>query len=170
VPHGSVETVELRDGSRVRLRPIEPGDEPLLQDLLDHMSREDVRQRFFAPIRHLGPTLAHKLSNPDPLRDIALAALPFESEEILGVGRLSADGARQRAEYALAVRTDMKGHGLGFVLLTHLLDRARTRGIAEIWGDVMRENQAMLQMCRELGFAVTGHPDEADLYRVERRL
>jgi acetyltransferase len=64
----------------------------------------------------------------------------------------------------------MKGHGLGYVLLTHLLDRARTRGIAEIWGDVMRENQAMLQMCRELGFAVTDHPDEADLYRVERRL
>jgi len=154
----------------VRLRPIEPGDEPLLQDLLDHMSLEDIRLRFFTPLRHLSAALAHHLSNPDPLRDFALAALPLASEEILGVGRIAADAALRRAEYALTVRTDMKGHGLGFVLLTHLLDHARMRGIAEIWGDVMRENQAMLQMCHELGFAVSDHPDEAHLYRVTTSL
>jgi acetyltransferase len=169
-PRVSAETVELRDGSRVRLRPIEPGDEKLLQGLLDHMSLEDIRLRFFAPLRHLGAALAHQLSNPDPLRDIALAALPLAGEEILGVGRLAADSALRRAEYALAVRTDMKGHGLGFILLTRLLDYARARGIAEIWGDVLRENEAMLRMCRELGFAVSDHPDEAHLYRVTRRL
>jgi acetyltransferase len=160
----------LRDGSRVRLRSIEPSDEQLLQDLLDHMSLEDIRLRFFAPLRHLGPALAHQLSNPDPHRDIALAALPLAGEEILGVGRLAADDTLRCAEYALAVRSDMKGHGLGFVLLTRLLDRARTRGIAEIWGDVMRENQPMLQMCRELGFIVADHPDEAHLYRVTKPL
>jgi acetyltransferase len=154
----------------VRLRPIEPADEPLLQDLLDHMSLEDIRLRFFAPLRHLGAALAHQLSNPDPLRDIALAASPLAGEEILGVGRLAADSTLRRAEYALAVRTDMKGHGLGFVLLTHLLDHARMRGITEIWGDVMRENEAMLQMCRELGFVAADHPDEGHLYRVTRRL
>jgi acetyltransferase len=134
------------------------------------MSFEDIRLRFFAPLRHLGAALAHHLSNPDPRREFALAALPLVSEEILGVGRIAADDALRRAEYALTVRTDMKGHGLGFILLTHLLDHARARGLAEIWGDVMRENQAMLQMCHELGFAISDHPDEAHLCRVTKRL
>ena len=164
------EIVELRDGTTVRLRPIEPADQARLQDLLDHMSLEDIRRRFFAPIREFSPELAFHLSHPDPVREIAIAAVPPTGETLLGVARIAAEGASGRAEYAIVVRTDMKGHGLGYLLLGRLLERAREHGFTEIWGDVMRENDAMLQMAREQGFAVAAHPTEADLLRVTKRL
>ncbi len=164
------EAIELRDGTSVRLRPIEPADETRLQDLLDHMSVEDIRRRFFAPIRQFSPALAFHLSHPDPVREIAIAAVPATGETLLGVARIAAEDAGGCAEYAIVVRTDMKGHGLGHLLLGRLLDHAYEHGFREIWGDVMRDNDAMLQMAREHGFAVTEHPVEADLLRVTKQL
>jgi acetyltransferase len=164
------EVVTLRDGSRVRLRPVAPDDAARLQDLVDHMSLTDVRHRFFAPIRQLSPQLSWHLSHPDPVREVAIAAVPIDGETILGVARLAADEAGQRAEYALSVRTDMKGHGLGYLMLGRLIDHGRAHGFREIWGDVMRDNDAMLLMAREHGFKVVEHPAEADLLRVSKVL
>jgi acetyltransferase len=160
----------LPDGTRLRLRDIGPADAPLLQDLLHHMSLADIRLRFFAPLKELSPALVFRLSHPDPDRDIAIAALPEASDEFLGVARLAADETGRHGEYALAVRTDMKGHGIGYLLLNRLLARARGKGIAEVSGDVMRENEAMLLMARELGFTLDEHPHEAELVRVRKRL
>jgi len=166
----SSEIVTLRDGSRVRLRPVTPEDGPRLQDLLDHMSLADIRHRFFAPIRQLSPALSWHLSHPDPRREVAIAAVAIEDEHLLGVARLAADEAGRHAEYALTVRTDMKGHGLGYLLLGRLVEHGRRHGFREIWGDVMRDNDAMLLMAREHGFAVVEHPIEPDLLRVRKTL
>jgi acetyltransferase len=160
----------LRDGRAVILRSLGDGDERRLQDLLDHMSLADIRHRFFVPIRELGPALSRHLSHPDPERELALAAHLPEEEAILGVARLAADETRRRAEFALAVRTDWKGHGLGRLLLRRLLEGAAARDLAELWGDVQRDNDAMLGLCRKLGFAIAEHPAEGDLLRVTKRL
>lgn len=89
---------------------------------------------------------------------------------IWGVGRFAADPDNIRAEYAVAVRTDIKGRGLGYLLMTRLLEIAKARGLSEIFGEVLRENGPMLKMARELGFTVAPHPDEADVMRVTKRL
>ena len=93
-----------------------------------------------------------------------------EGETLLGVTRLASVDDDRRAEYAIVVRTDMKGRGLGYLLFRRLLARAEERGIEEVWGDVLHDNEAMLRMCRELGFAVKRHPVEPELVRVTKRL
>ena len=163
------EVVSLRDGSEVRLRPIGAEDQSRLQDLLDHMSIDDIRRRFFAPIHEFSPALSWHLSHPDPAREFAIVAVPLDREELLGVARFAEEEGR-RAEYAIVVRTDMKGHGLGYLMFGRLIDRARERGIVELWGDVLRDNDPMLQMAHELGFAAEQHPAEPSLLRVRKQL
>jgi acetyltransferase len=160
----------LRDGTGVRLRPIRPEDEPLLQDLAAHMTAEDLRLRFFTTMRGLPHPLAARLSQLDYDREMALLALPKDGEAALGVARYAADPDRKAAEYAIAVRSDWHGRGLGYLLLTRLIEVARERGIGALTGAVLHENRAMLQMCRELGFTIAADPDDAGLVRVTRSL
>jgi acetyltransferase len=159
----------LRDGTAIRLRPIRPEDEPLLHDLAAHMTAEDLRMRFFAPIHGLSHELAARLSQLDYDREMALVALAADAETALGVARYAAGPDKREAEFAIALRSDWKGRGLGYLLLTRLIEVARARGIAELAGIVLRENRAMLQMCRELGFAFGPHADPA-VVRVSRVL
>ena len=66
----------------------------------------------------------------------------------LGIAHFFADPDRQRAEYAIAVRSDWKGRGVGYLLMNRLIDIARQCGIGELVGEVLRENEPMLEMCR----------------------
>ena len=99
------------DGSPIALRPLLPEDEPALQDLFAHMSREDVRLRFFTPMRELKHALAARLSHLDYSREMALVAQ--HDGMTLGVARYSADPDRRSAEFAVAVRSDWHGVALG---------------------------------------------------------
>ena len=80
------------------------------------------------------------------------------------------DPDRLRAEYAIAVRSDWKGRGVGFLLMTRLIDIARQRGIGELTGEVLRENEPMLQMCRELGFSMVPQPADPAIVLVKKIL
>ena len=73
---------------------------------------------------------------------------------ILGIMSISADPEGARAEYAGAVRSDLKGQGLGRLLLEEIIEYARRRGIREIWGEVLTENEPMLGLVRKLGFSI----------------
>jgi acetyltransferase len=161
-------TVIVRDGTPIALRPVRPEDEPLLRDLFTHMSREDVRLRFFAPIRELSHRFAERLLHIDYDREMALSAQ--HDGATLGVARYSADPDKQRAEFAIAVRSDWKGHGVGYLLMTRLIEIARVAGIGELFGDVLHENQPMLDMCRELGFSVAANPKDWTLVTVRKSL
>ncbi|HTW53996.1 MAG TPA: GNAT family N-acetyltransferase, partial [Stellaceae bacterium] len=164
-----LETIDVaRDGTSLALRPVRPEDEPLLQDLFAHMSPEDQRLRFFARIRELDHALAARLSQIDYDREMALIAL--HNGVPLGVARYAADPDRLRAEYAVAVRSDWKGRGIGYILMVRLIDIARVSGIGELFGDVLRENKPMLDMCRELQFTVVANPHDASLSSVRKQL
>jgi acetyltransferase len=82
------------------------------------------------------------------------------------VSRLATDPDRERAEFAIIVRSDLKGHGLGWVLMQKLIAHARAEGLAELTGDVFAENTTMLSMCRELGFRVAMDPKDPALCTV----
>jgi acetyltransferase len=160
----------LRDGTVVRLRPIRPEDEPLLQDLAANMSPEDRRLRYFTAMAGLSHQLAARLAQIDYDREMALLALPAGIDQALGVARFSADPDNRRAEYAVEVRSDWKGRGLGYLLMTRLITVARRRGVGELVGEVLSENRAMLQMCRDLGFAVGADSGDRGLMRVSKKL
>ena len=93
------------DGTPIALRPLLPEDEPALQDLFAHMSREDVRLRFFTPMRELKHALAARLSHLDYGREMALVAQ--HDGMMLGVARCPADPDRLSAEFAVASRTQL---------------------------------------------------------------
>ena len=158
----------LRDGTILHMRPVRPEDEPMLLDLAAHMTPEDLRLRFFTTMRGLSHPVAARLSQLDYDRELALLA-EFDGMA-LGVARFAADPDRLRAEYAVAVRSDWKGRGLGYLLMTRLIDVAGQQGIGELFGEVLRENEPMLQMCREFGFAVTPDPNDPSIVLVRKRL
>jgi acetyltransferase len=158
----------LRDGTEIELRPIRPEDETLLHDLASHMTPEDLRRRFLAPIRALSHQLAARLTQIDYDREMALVAM--QRDTVLGIARYFADPDRLQAEYAVAVRSDWKGRGVGYVLMQRLIEIARKYGIGELVGDVLRENEPMLAMCRELGFGMRADPNDAALIRVRKAL
>ena len=159
-PQDLVSVGALRDGTVIDVRPLRPEDEPLLLDLAAHMSPEDLRLRFFTPMHGLTHAVAARLSQLDYDRELALIAL--EGQMPLGVVRYFADPDRQSAEYAVAVRSDRKGSGLGYLLMNRLIAVARQRGIGELVGDVLRENEPMLRMCRELGFTIATQPADPE--------
>ena len=163
----------LRDGTEVHLRPLRAEDEPLLEDLAAHMTPADLRLRFFAAVRGLSHALAWKLSHVDYDRAMALVAL--KDGAALGVARFHAEPApylqlARRAEYAIAVRSDWKGRGLGYLLMTRLIAVAQEWRIGELVGQVLSENHRMLAMCRELGFSIASDPNDATIMQVRKVL
>ena len=153
-------------GRAVCLRPIRPEDEPALHDFFARLSPEDVRMRFLQPLKRLPQTLAARLSQIDYDREMALVAFDPSGTEMLGVVRLSADPDGARAEFAIIVRTDRQGSGLGYLLMSRILAYAWSRGIGRVFGDVLAENERMIELCRSLGGEVKRHRVDATLLRV----
>jgi acetyltransferase len=76
------------------------------------------------------------------------------AEATLGVARATADPDNVAAEFGIVVRSDLKGGGLGRVLMQALIDHQRERGTQWLRGTVLRENTRMLALARELGFTL----------------
>jgi len=150
-------------GRHIRIRPIRPEDETRLHAFSARLTPEDVRMRFLQPLKRLPQPLAQRLSRIDYQREMALIAC--EGEEILGVVRLSAEAAASAAEFALIVRSDRQRLGLGRMLMTRLLAYAWSRGLDEVYGDVLVENTRMLDLCRSLGCEIRQHPEDSMLLR-----
>ncbi|QQP89737.1 bifunctional acetate--CoA ligase family protein/GNAT family N-acetyltransferase [Skermanella sp. TT6] len=161
--------VKLNDGREFLLRPIRPEDEPIIHRMFERMTPEDIRLRFFAPMKRLSHQMAAKLTQIDYDREMALVAVAQMADgqdELYGIVRIAADPDNQKAEYAVMVRSDMKGKGLGYVLMTQIIEYARSRGIGEVFGEVLRENTTMLAMCHELGFTRRENRDEPGVVEV----
>lgn len=164
------ETVEF-GGRPVLLRPIRPEDLPQHKEFLSHVTAEDMRTRFFGLVRQLPDIELAYLTQIDYERAMAFIAearRPDGGRETLGVARAHADPDNITAEFAILVRSDLKGHGLGSLLLAKLLRYCRDRGIRQISGEVLAENVRMLDLARAHGFTV--EPLREDLVRVWREL
>ena len=94
---------------------------------------------------------------------MAFVAIGRRTGAMLGVGRLHLMPNMSTAEYAVLVRSDMKGKGLGWLLMQMLIEYARLENIATIQGEVLADNTVMLSMCAELGFTVSESPDDANI-------
>ena len=150
----------LGEGWRIFVRPIRPDDEHLIRDLLAHVSKEDLRLRFFDSIKEFSPHFIAGLTQLDYARAMAFVALDEASREILGVVRLHCDKIQGSGEYAILLRSDLKGRGLGWTLMQLIIEYAKSEGLRCIDGQILQENSVMLKMCRELGFKI--RPDAED--------
>ena len=150
----------MRDGTRVFVRPLKPADAALYPDFLSEVTSEDLRLRFFAPIKELSPKLIGQLTQLDYERAIAFIALEEATGRMLGVVRLHYDPDGKAGEYAVLVRSHLKSHGLGWLLMRRMIEYARAEGLERVHGQVLTENTTMLAMCVELGFMIADDPLE----------
>ncbi|HSS60825.1 MAG TPA: GNAT family N-acetyltransferase, partial [Candidatus Limnocylindrales bacterium] len=148
-------TVELRDGTKVHLRPIVPEDEPLLHEAVSAMSERTVYFRFFSPIKRMSDALAHRLAVVDYNDRFAIVATthrPSGKERIVGVARYDRAHGTDVAEVAVAVIDEFQRRGLGSVLLGELARVGRVHGIKSFQLIVLPENREMLGLLRKMGW------------------
>jgi acyl-CoA synthetase (NDP forming)/RimJ/RimL family protein N-acetyltransferase len=160
----------IKDGMRVRIRPVRPEDEALYPAFGEAITPDDLRLRFFSWIKEASHAFIARLTQIDYGRDMAFVALEAERDAILGVARLSGEPDLRQAEFAVILRSDLKGRGLGWGLMQRLIAYARNAGLEAITGDILRENTTMLRMVAGLGFRVEPNPEDASIVRVRLEL
>ena len=159
-------TIELADGQPALVRPVRPEDDAMFREFFTHVTDEDLRLRFFQSVRHFSHEFIARLTQLDYARSIALVAIHPRTHEMLGAVRLHADANYEKGEYGILVRSDLKGHGIGWKLMQIMIEYARWLGLKVIEGQVLRENRTMLAMCESLGFTVKLDPDDPTLMNV----
>ena len=156
------EQVRTHDGRDLRLRPIEPDDMAALQRCFTRLSPDETRRRFLHTMSDLPLPMAQQLCRIDPARETACVLMDesLQPAEMRGVGRIYVDETTNTAEFSVLVEHAWARIGLGALLMQHLVDDCRHRGLDELWGYVLHENRPMLQWCHELGFSSRMIPEE----------
>jgi acetyltransferase len=165
-PAQLAETVAWR-GGELLMRPIRPEDEARHRAFVERCAPGDLRLRFFNVRRELPRSELARLVQIDYAREMAFIALVPGADgapETVGVARAVADPDNVEAEFAVLVRSDLKGHGLGHLLLGKLLRYLDAHGTQRVIGDVLHENHAMRQLATSHGFELDPDgPDDSSL-------
>lgn len=161
-PRQLEETLDWR-GRRLTIRPIRPEDEPAHSDFIAGMTPNDLRMRFFGAVSGFDHSQLARMTQIDYDREMALIATTQESghARTLGVVRTITDPDNENAEFAVAVRSDLKGMGLGRMLMERMVAYVRGRGTRWIVGEVLRENAPMLGLVKACGFTMSPTADPA---------
>ncbi len=166
------EHVIVQDGRELRVRSIEANDVAALRRCFTRLSPEAIRRRFQHAMAELPAPMARRLCQIDGKNETALVLLDdsVQPAEIRGVGRIFVDEPTDSAEFSVLVERSWGHLGLGSLLLRRLIEDGRQRGLTELWGYVLVENQPMLELCRELGFERHLMQNEPGTVRVALRL
>jgi acetyltransferase len=151
--------IALPDGQTVHIRPLRPDDEPLYGPFFAAVTADDVRLRFFGPVKEFSHDFLARFIQIDYARAMAFIALDEATGAMLGVARLHDKPGSAAGEFAILVRSDLKSRDLGWQLMQLIIAYARAKSLRAIEGQVLRENEPMLHMCRELGFAISEDAD-----------
>lgn len=156
------EWVEMKNGEQVLFRPILPEDEPQLRAFIAQVTKEDLYYRYFSEISEFTHEDLANMTQIDYDREMAFVAVRHrdEGDEILGVTRAISDPDNVDAEFAVLVRSDLKGLGLGRRLLEKLIGYTRDHGLLCLNGITMPNNRGMITLARKLGFDVDIQLDE----------
>ena len=161
-PQELEEQVLLNNQERCLFRPILPEDEPLLEHFISNVTKEDLYYRYFSEINEFNHEDLAYMTQIDYDREMAFVAVrptPL-GDEIIGVTRAISDPDNIAAEFAVLVRSDCKGMGLGKRLLTKLIDYTRRHGLKQLNGITMPHNQGMIALAKKLGFTIDVQLDE----------
>ena len=161
----------LSDGTDVILRPIRPEDEPLEHEMLQTLSEDTLRGRFFQILKKISHEMLVRFCNIDYDREMAIIAEFKESEKkrIIGIGRLIIEPDFKKSEFAVIVHDEFQGKGMGYKLVDMLIGIAQEKGLGEVYGTVLTDNVRMLRVCEGLGFRITHLPDGISKVRLTLR-
>ncbi|USD68223.1 bifunctional acetate--CoA ligase family protein/GNAT family N-acetyltransferase [Vibrio sp. SCSIO 43136] len=148
--------ITLKDGSDILLRPILPEDEPKHADFIHQVSKEDLYKRFFSDVGEFNHEDLANFTQIDYNREMAFVATKVDQgkEVIIGVARALADPQNIDAEFAILVRSDLKGIGLGKVLMEKIISYCKVRGTKQMSGMTMPSNRGMLTLAQRMGFEI----------------
>ncbi|CAM8644648.1 COG1042 Acyl-CoA synthetase (NDP forming) [Comamonadaceae bacterium] len=171
----------MRGGGEYTVRPVQPDDAQMLQDLVQGLSKESRYFRFVSSMHELPPAMLARFTLIDYDREMALVAVHktrtpgedgemLETERIIGVSRYVTNPDKSSCEFSLVVADDFAGKGLGSRLMMAIMDVARDKGLSEIEGLVLTHNPGMLKLMRSLGFTVKTYEEDADFKLVSHPL
>lgn len=151
------------------IRPIRPEDAQAHVAFFRALTPEDVHMRMFGMMRELSPQQLARFTQIDYAREMAFIATRPASGgiETLGVARVVFDPDGERGEFAVTVRSDLKGRGLGRLLMQCLLDYCAARGVGLVEGAALSGNARMHALAASLGFTLDNAPD--GMVRMRRR-
>lgn len=163
----------MRGGGQYTLRPVQPDDASMLQDLVRGLSEKSRYYRFVSSLRELSVPMLARYTLIDYDREMALVAVHrqrapgpdgefVDTCSIIGVSRYIANPDRSSCEFSLVVDDRFSGQGLGTRLMLGIMDVARDKGLSEINGLVLCKNSGMLKLMASLGFQVSPYPDDPD--------
>lgn len=166
-PADLIETVPWQ-GRTLTLRPIRPEDEAQHRAFLAQLDPDDIRMRVFYSRRSIEHSELARLMQIDYEREMAFVAVardpadPKASEQTLGVVRAQVDPDNREAEFGVIVRSDLKGQGLGVLLMDKLIRYLRAHGTQQLVGTVISDNRRMLALAHELGFVQSAAEADGD--------
>ena len=153
----------LRDRSHVLIRPIKPQDKAAERAFIEGLSAQARRFRFLGQMRSPSEDLVERFTDIDYVNEVGFVAVTPDDgrEKIVGVSRYSADESGLRCECAVTVSDEWQNKGLGTLLMKHLIEVARSRGIHSMASIDAAENVQMSDLARFLGFHARTDPDDA---------
>jgi acetyltransferase len=157
-PRELEETLALPDGALVLARPIRPEDETAHQEFLSRLAPDDVFFRFFGLVRAFPHSQMARYTQIDYDREMAFIAIGLDGDDTgrtLGVVRAVSNSEHTESEFAIVVRSDLKGQGLGTALLKKMIRYCKADGQSGLTGRVLEQNRPMLTLAYELGFVRT---------------
>jgi acetyltransferase len=153
-PHHLVNQLQLADGTNITVRPIRPEDAEIEQSFVRKLSPQSKYFRFMQTLNELTPEMLVRFTQLDYNRELALIAVQEKAgaEVELGVARYVMNPDGSSCEFALVVADEWQHRGIGSQLLTHLMEAARERGFNSMDGEILADNQRMLDLVKSLGF------------------
>jgi GNAT superfamily N-acetyltransferase len=158
-----------RSGLSLSLRPVGRDDGPLLKDLFDNVTREDLRFRFLTGVLKVSDDQIATMLDVDHKLTEDFLAFSDDGTPV-GSALVAIDPSRERAEVAVAVRADFKDRGVGWTLLNHAAAYAKAQGVKTLESVESRLQQKALEVERDSGFTVKSYPDDATLVIVSKQL
>jgi len=156
-PKEHEEYFSLRDGRAVLLRPIIAEDEQTHFEFNNSLSKEDRYKRFFGEVGQLSHEAMAKMTQIDFDREMAFIASyqdPAGQFHTLGVVRAITDPENHETEFAVVIRSELQGQGLGKKLMLKMIDYCRQRDTEIMVGITLPQNAGMVSLARKLGFKV----------------
>lgn len=165
------ESFEPIVGHAVTLRALRREDHDIELAFVTGLSPDTRHNRLLGGAKRITREYIDSLITIDYARDMAIAAaVMLEGHEtLIGVARyVRVNG--ERCEFAIVIADSWQGRGIGRRLMEKLAAVARSRGLKELYGDVLSTNRPMLEFCRRLGYRLGRHPDDPTLTRVTLEL
>lgn len=156
-----------RTGFGFHVRPVAPSDEQALAEFFSHVTKDDLCFRFLSPIPEVGKEMLSYLINVDHDHKEDYLALDIDDKTIIASAMIGANEDKSIAEVAIVVHADYKQRGMSWTFLEYVAGEAKRSGIKKLQSIESRQNNAAIELEREMGFTAKSYPGDATLMLLE---